>query len=187
MEGPITRARTKRVKEVIQCIVKNIQAKEGKSDPEAYLELEMHVDQIFSCQSYSEELHNKFQCLYQGSKSVDDYHKDIKMTIIRANILEDQEATMTRFLNWLNCDMADVVEMHQYVELQEMVHQAIKVEQQLNRRNSLKKNSDSSYFQWKNNSKKEVVGSHSKVVDSKKNQIEANPSKNQDINFDDLV
>ncbi|RDX98217.1 hypothetical protein CR513_18875, partial [Mucuna pruriens] len=32
-----------------------------------------------------------------------------------------------------------------------------------------------------NNSKKEVVGSHSKVMDSKKNQIEANPSKNEDI------
>ncbi|RDY03763.1 hypothetical protein CR513_12624, partial [Mucuna pruriens] len=33
----------------------------------------------------------------------------------------------------------------------------------------------------KNNSKKQVVGSYSKVVDSKKNEIEANPSKNRDI------
>ncbi|RDY14129.1 hypothetical protein CR513_00853, partial [Mucuna pruriens] len=44
---------------------------------------------------------------------------------------------MTRFLNGLNRDIADVVEMYQYVELQEMVHQAIKVEQQLKRRNIL--------------------------------------------------
>ncbi|RDX96722.1 hypothetical protein CR513_20593, partial [Mucuna pruriens] len=60
--------------------------------------------------------------------------------------------------------------MYQYVEFQEMVYQAIKMEQQLKSRNSLKKNSNS-----------KVVGSHSKVVDSKKNQIEANLSKNRDI------
>ncbi|RDY08735.1 hypothetical protein CR513_07014, partial [Mucuna pruriens] len=71
--------------------------------------------------------------------------------------------------------------MYQYVAVQDMVHQTIKVKQQLKRINSLKKNSNSSSFSWKNNSKKEVVGSHSKLVDSKKNQIEAKPSKNQDI------
>ncbi|RDX89060.1 hypothetical protein CR513_29260, partial [Mucuna pruriens] len=46
-----------------------------------------------------------------------------------ANILEDQEATMARFLNGLNCGIVNVVEIYQYVELQEMMHQAIKVEQ----------------------------------------------------------
>ncbi|RDY12815.1 hypothetical protein CR513_02333, partial [Mucuna pruriens] len=78
----------------------------------------------------------------------------MEMAMIRANILEDQEVTMTRFLNGLNPDIADVVEMYQYVERQEM-----------------------------NNSEKKVVGSHFKVVDSKKNQIEVNPSKNQDIKY----
>ncbi|RDX77564.1 hypothetical protein CR513_42286, partial [Mucuna pruriens] len=73
----------------------------------------------------------------------------MEMTMTRANTLEDQEATMVRFLKGMNHDIANVVEMYQYVELQEMVHQ----------------NSNSSSFPWKNNSKKEVVGSHSKVVD----------------------
>ncbi|RDX64343.1 hypothetical protein CR513_57112, partial [Mucuna pruriens] len=49
--------------------------------------------------------------------------------------------------------------MYQYVEFQEMVYQ---------RRNSLDKNSNSSSFPWKNNSKRKVVGSHSKVLNSKK-------------------
>ncbi|RDY04215.1 hypothetical protein CR513_12112, partial [Mucuna pruriens] len=88
---------------------------------------------------------------------------------------------MTQFLNGMNRYIVDIVEMYQYIELQEMVHQAIKVEQKLKRRNSLKKNSNSSSFPWKNNSKKEVVGSHFKAVDSKKNQIEVNPSKNRNI------
>ncbi|RDX78657.1 hypothetical protein CR513_41037, partial [Mucuna pruriens] len=83
---------------------------------------------------------------------MDDYHKEMEMAMIRANILEDQEEPMASFLNGLNHDIADVGEMYQYVELQEM-----------------------------NNSKKEVVGSHPKVMDLKKNQIEVNPSKNQNI------
>ncbi|RDY12722.1 hypothetical protein CR513_02444, partial [Mucuna pruriens] len=66
----------------------------------------MRVDQIFSFQNYLEggikykkreldmenilELDNKLQRLSEGSKSVDDYHKEMEMTMIIANILEDQ-------------------------------------------------------------------------------------------------
>ena len=55
--------------------------------------------------------------------------------MIRASVEEDREATMARFLHGLNREIADVVEMQHYVELTDMVHQAIKVEQQLKRRN----------------------------------------------------
>lgn len=168
---------------------------QGRSDPEAYLEWEMRVEQIFGCHNYSEgkkvklaaleftdyalvwwdqmqkdrirhgerpittweemkavmrrrfipsyfhrELHNKLQRLTQGSKSVDEYHKEMEIAMIRANVEEEREATMARFLHGLNRDIADVVEMHHYVELQDMVHQAIKVEQQLRRRNHLRRN-----------------------------------------------
>jgi hypothetical protein len=40
---------------------------------------------------------------------------------------------MARFLHELNCEIADVVEMEHYVELTDMVHQAIKVEKQFKR------------------------------------------------------
>ncbi|RDX85586.1 hypothetical protein CR513_33204, partial [Mucuna pruriens] len=90
---------------------------------------------------------------------------------------------MARFLNGLNRDIVNVLEMYQYVELQEMMHQEIKVEQQLKRRNSVKKNYNLRSFPWKDISKKKVVGSHSKAVDSKKNEIEVNPSKNRHINM----
>ncbi|RDX82453.1 hypothetical protein CR513_36755, partial [Mucuna pruriens] len=120
---------------------------------------------------FHKDLHTKLQCLSQGSKSVDDYHKEMDMAMIRANIVEDQEATMIQFLNGLNRDTADV----SIYRASRMVHQEIKVEQQLKRKNSLK-NSNSGSFPWKNNSKKEVVGSH-----SKKNQIEVNPLKNRNI------
>lgn len=40
---------------------------------------------------------------------------------------EDREATMARFLVGLNRDIANVVELQHYVELEDMVHMAIKV------------------------------------------------------------
>ncbi len=39
------------------------------------------------------------------------YHKDMEITIIRANVEKDREATMARFLNGLNREIAYVVEL----------------------------------------------------------------------------
>jgi hypothetical protein len=52
----------------------------------------------------------------------------MEIALIRANVVEDREATMARFLNGLNRDIANVVELQHYVELEYMVHMAIKVE-----------------------------------------------------------
>ena len=53
--------------------------------------------------------------------------------MIRANVEEDREATMARFLNGLNREIANTIEIHHYVELEDLVHMAIKVERQLKR------------------------------------------------------
>ena len=59
---------------------------------------------------------------------------------------------MARFLVRLNSDIADVVELQHYIELDDMVHMAIKIEQQLKRKGSIRieKNS-SSTSTWKSN------------------------------------
>ena len=48
--------------------------------------------------------------------------------MIRANVEEDRETTMARFLNSLNHEIANEVELHHYVEIEDMVHMAIKIE-----------------------------------------------------------
>ncbi|KAL0419227.1 UNVERIFIED_CONTAM: hypothetical protein Sradi_1336200 [Sesamum radiatum] len=107
---------------------------------------------------YHRELHNHLQRLTQGSKSVDEYYKEMKIAIIRTNIIEDNEATMAHFLHGLNRDIADVVEMHHYVELEEIVLQATKVEQQLKRRGLVRRTSNLSTFSpQKNNPKKDAL------------------------------
>ena len=57
--------------------------------------------------------------------------------MIRANVEEDREATMARFLNGLNWEIADKVELQHYVEIEEIVHKAIKIKQQLKRRGNI--------------------------------------------------
>ena len=52
----------------------------------------------------------------------------MEVAIIRANIEEDRETTMARFLNGLNREIANVVKLQHYIEVEELVHMAIKVE-----------------------------------------------------------
>ena len=52
------------------------------------------------------------------------------------NIEEDREATMARFLAGLNREIQNVVELQHYVELEDMMHMAIKIENQFERRGS---------------------------------------------------
>uniref|UniRef100_A0A2N9FMN8 CCHC-type domain-containing protein n=1 Tax=Fagus sylvatica TaxID=28930 RepID=A0A2N9FMN8_FAGSY len=65
----------------------------------------------------------------EGSRSVEDYHKEMEVAMIRANVEEDREATMARFLSGLNRDIANVIELQHYVEIEDMVHMAMKLKQ----------------------------------------------------------
>jgi septum formation topological specificity factor MinE len=76
----------------------------------------------------------ELQGLNQGSKSADEYFKEMKNAMIQANVIEEREAILARFLNELNKDIANVVELH--VELEDMVHMATKVERQIKRKGS---------------------------------------------------
>jgi hypothetical protein len=50
------------------------------------------------------------------------------------NVVEDRETIIARFLNALNCEIANVVELQHYVELEDMVHMGTKVKRQLKRK-----------------------------------------------------
>ncbi|KAL5743868.1 hypothetical protein ACOSQ2_026984 [Xanthoceras sorbifolium] len=113
--------------------------------------------------------------------------------MIRADVQEDREATMARFLNGLHRDIANVVELQHYVELTDMVHMAIKVEQQLKRKGSTRvgQNSGSS-SSWKPNwSKREDQPSFKAKAEPSKDhkaggtinqgKSDSQPTRNRDI------
>ena len=77
---------------------------------------------------YYKELYQKLQSLQQGNRSVDKYYKQTEVAMIKANVKEDREATMARFLAGLNKELANMIKLQHYVELEDMVHMAMKVE-----------------------------------------------------------
>ena len=74
--------------------------------------------------------------------------------MIRANVVEDREATMDKFLKGLNLDIANVVELQHYVKLEDMVHMAIKMERQLRKGHARPAFNLGSSSSWKPNLKR---------------------------------
>lgn len=68
--------------------------------------------------------------------------------MIRANVVKDQKVMMAKFLSGLNREIANVVELQHYVEVEDMVHMAMKVEGQLKRKCTARYTSVSSTL-WK--------------------------------------
>ena len=111
---------------------------------------------IFVSTYFYRELYNKLQNLRQGNRSVKEYYKEIKVATTRENIEEDREATLARFLAGLNRQIQKVVELQHYVELENMVHMAIKIENQVKRRDNTNTRSEPSPISstWKLNQRR---------------------------------
>ena len=80
---------------------------------------------------YHRDLFKKLQFLKQGTKSVEEYYKEMEIAMIRANVKEDDEQTMARFLNGLNHPINKIADFQPYSNLIELVHQATKAERQV--------------------------------------------------------
>jgi len=73
----------------------------------------------------------------------------------RTTNVVDRKATMARFINGLNRDIANVVELQHYVELEDIVHMATKVERQLRKGHVWPAFNSGSSSSWKPNLKRE--------------------------------
>ena len=73
---------------------------------------------------------------------------------------------MARFLNGLNHDIANILELQHYVEMEDLLHMAIKVEYQLRRKGS---RSNTNFVQssssWKSNWRKDDVSTSKPKVE----------------------
>jgi hypothetical protein len=77
---------------------------------------------------YTHDLFKKLQVLKHGTKSVGEYFQEMEIAMIRANVKEDAEQTMARFLNGLNHPVKKIADFQPYTTLLELVHQATKAE-----------------------------------------------------------
>ncbi|RDY13241.1 hypothetical protein CR513_01872, partial [Mucuna pruriens] len=78
----------------------------GVRDPcEDLVALKRFMRGRFVPTSHTRDLHNKLQMLYQGTRSVEEYHKEMEMDLMKAQIRESKEATTTQFLHGLNMEI----------------------------------------------------------------------------------
>ncbi|RDX62635.1 hypothetical protein CR513_59010, partial [Mucuna pruriens] len=123
----------------------------------------------FISNHYHRDLRRKLQCLTQGSMSVQNYYKEMKIAMTRANVKEDHEVTIARFIGGLKKEIADMVKLQHYMEIENSLHKVIQVERQLKSKSSSKFTSSSSSSwrsNWKNsttvtNPKEDVVTKYS--------------------------
>ena len=59
---------------------------------------------------YRRDLFDKLQNLRQGSFSVEEYYKEMEKAMIRANVYEDEEQTIARFMAGLHHNIQRIVE-----------------------------------------------------------------------------
>jgi hypothetical protein len=157
---------------------------------ETWGELKALMRRRFVPSHYYRDLYQKLQNLTQGFRSVEDYHKEMEEAMIRANVEEDREATMARFLSGLSRDIANVVEFQHYVEVEDMVHMAMKVERQLKRKGVARYTSVSSTpwkSKWDRNDQAVVKGKaeppkgKDEGTRMNKPKVDFQPSRNRDI------
>ncbi|CAA7026141.1 unnamed protein product [Microthlaspi erraticum] len=107
----------------------------GALEVSTWEEMTRIMRQRFIPSYYQRELHSKLRRLTQGSKTVEEYFQEMEVMMLRANVIEDREATMSRFLGGLNREIQDIVEMQNCVGLESMLHKAF-WPKQLKRRRS---------------------------------------------------
>ncbi|KAJ4708849.1 Mutant gag-pol polyprotein [Melia azedarach] len=140
----------------------------GEKPIRSWEEMKLVMRKRFIPSHYYRYLHKKLQGLVQGSMSVEDYYKEVEIAMIKANIKEDREATMARFISSLNKEIADVVDLQHYVKMKELLHKSIKVEKQL-KLNVFKFDSASSSSwksKWKDNNVTSKTSEEAKQNDS---------------------
>ncbi|XP_068476254.1 uncharacterized protein [Phaseolus vulgaris] len=116
--------------------------------------------------SYNRDLQLKLQRMTQGNRSVEEYFKEMEVTMIRVGKNEENEAIMARFLNGLNHDIRDVVELQEYVDMKELLPKADQVEQQLKRKGIMRSSNNNKNFNWKDKAMKDKGVPSSSVTSS---------------------
>jgi len=111
---------------------------------------------------YNRELMDKLRRLQPKNMSVEEYRQKIELYMMRAFIREEETTTIARFLSGLNLEIRDKVELSPYMDLNDLIQLCIKVEQQILRKGSSRRESSYSHSHPKKEYKKEREDSFSK-------------------------
>ncbi|KAG8088439.1 hypothetical protein GUJ93_ZPchr0010g9488 [Zizania palustris] len=103
----------------------------GRDHINTWDEMKRVMRRRFVPSSYQRDLRNRLQNLKQGSRSVDDYYKEMELLLVRTGTREDVESKMARFLHGLNDEISGFVEMFPYHNPPDLVDQAMRTERKI--------------------------------------------------------
>ncbi|XP_016743192.1 uncharacterized protein [Gossypium hirsutum] len=165
----------------------------GERPNNTWAEIKAVMRRRFIPMHYHRELYQKIQNLSQGTRSVEDYYKEMEVFMICTNVDEGREATMARFLSKLNCEIANIVELQHCVEIVDMVHMAIKIEKQLKKKGAARGYLTTNVPRWSQGTSKNASVSQTKdhmapakttkpmVQNSKGKAVESTQNRSRDI------
>ncbi|KAK1686522.1 hypothetical protein QYE76_047370 [Lolium multiflorum] len=127
--------------------VLTLREEKGAPPIDTWEEMKEEMQARFVPTHYETDLFNKIQKLKQGTKTVEEFFKEMELTMMRANIQESEQQTIARFFNGLNYPIKRIVEFQPYSNMVELVHQASKAERQVSE--DIKYSKSKSYFAYK--------------------------------------
>lgn len=80
----------------------------------------------FVPQHHTRDLRQRLENLREGSMSAEETYNAMQVAMVKANVIEDKETTMARYLRILNSSLANEVDLYPYSSMTELLHLAIK-------------------------------------------------------------
>nr|KYP51279.1 hypothetical protein KK1_026964 [Cajanus cajan] len=88
---------------------------------------------------YERELMNKLQRLQQRDMSIEQHRHQMELHMMRVCTREEEATTVARFMSGLNLEIRDQVELLPYMDLNDLVQLCVRIEQQILRKSSYKR------------------------------------------------
>ncbi|RDY01296.1 hypothetical protein CR513_15382, partial [Mucuna pruriens] len=89
----------------------------GRRHADTWADLRREMRTRFIPAPYTRDFYNKWQRMYKGSKSMEEYHKDMEVALTRTNVPESSEATMAKFRSNMSPKKMSLLPISQKVEI----------------------------------------------------------------------
>ncbi|XP_054801490.1 uncharacterized protein LOC129305505, partial [Prosopis cineraria] len=129
----------------------------GKKPIKTWEKLKRYLRKAYVPSYYYTELNRKLRMFSQGSMTVEEYVHELNILKFRANIQENEREAMSRIMDGLRPELRDKLDLYTFVDKEELIHKAIKLEQRNKNKRSKSSWKDSKTTpKWKDSKAKDT-------------------------------
>ncbi|XP_054791766.1 uncharacterized protein LOC129305110 [Prosopis cineraria] len=101
----------------------------AKKPIKTWEKLKRYLRKVYVPSYYYTELNRKLRMFSQGSMIVEEYVHELNILKFCANIQENECEAMSRIMDGLRLELRDKLDLYTFVDKEELIHKAIKLEQ----------------------------------------------------------